>query len=312
MRILAVVVRYKMPLEASQTILSLSEMIRLQPDLAENIYVLIWDNSPTPLQPPQLPFRYRYEHTGENIGVSGAYNCALDVAEQNDFPWMLLLDQDTTLPKDFISKLLEQIDRQASDESIAAIAPFLIDGTMPSSPVAVLCGRNKVIAPPFHGVFPGEIFAANSGVTIRTAALREAGGYNEDFWLDLSDVVVFHKLHRQGKRVWIDGNLQLQHHITNNDYDGSMSPQRYSNFIAAEGAYWDLYRGWIPRTVYMARLFGRIFRQHRRYKNKIFSKITRHYFFRRLTSRQRNRLYIWRQQSIKRNLPAVSEGNIIG
>jgi GT2 family glycosyltransferase len=312
MRILAVIVRYKMRLEGSPTMVSLSEAFRLHPELRREFGVLVWDNSPTPLENLRLPFPFKYDHSRENIGVSGAYNRALKVAEQGGFAWMLLLDQDTTLPDDFLPRLLGHIERHEGDSQVAAMVPFLVDGAIPSSPVAVLCGRNKPISPPFEGFYPGEIFAANSGVTIRAAALREAGGYDEDFWLDLSDVVLFHKLHLKGKRVWIAGDLQVQHRITNNDFDGSMSPQRYSNFVAAEGAYWDLYRGWLPRSIYMARLLGRVFRQYRRFRNKSFSRISRSYLIHRLISSRQERLRQWKEQSLRRNLPAVEEGKVIG
>jgi hypothetical protein len=32
---------------------------------------------------------------------------------------------------------------------------------------------------------------------MRIDALEQIGGFNEDFWLDFSDVVVFHLLHRK-------------------------------------------------------------------------------------------------------------------
>ncbi len=312
MQILIVIVRYKAPLESSQTILSLSEALRTHPELEKKTGIFIWDNSPSPLLEPELPFASEYRHSGENLGVSGAYNRALEFAEAQSFEWMLLLDQDTTLPENFLPRMLEYTQTLQNDPQIAAIAPFLVDGTLPSSPAAVLCGRNKLIVPPFSGVYPGEVFAANSGTLMRVSALRDVGGYNEDFWLDLSDVVTFRRLHDRGKRTFIAGDLQVQHKITNNDYDGSMSPQRYLNFIAAEGAYWDLYRTSLPRTIYTARLLGRVVRQYRRHKNKVYSGITWRYFCQRLLTSKDARLQGWKQQSLSRNIPAISAGRVVG
>jgi GT2 family glycosyltransferase len=312
MRILIVTVRYKTSLEGSQTITSLSEAFRAHPDLLSNIGLLIWDNSPAALDHPHLPFPFEYRHAGENLGVSGAYNRALEIAETADCKWMLLLDQDTTLPDGFLPKMLEYSRTQEHETQVAAIVPFLFDDDLPSSPLAVLFGRNKLIPPPFSGVYPKEIFAANSGTLMRVASLREVGGYNEEFWLDLSDVVTFHRLHVTGKRVFIAGDLHVQHKITNNDYDDSMSPQRYLNFIAAEGAYWDLYRTTPQRAVYMARVFARTIKQYFRYRNKIFSKITGRYFCQRLFAPKSLRLKRWKQQSLNRNLPVISIGKVVG
>jgi len=176
----------------------------------------------------------------------------------------------------------------------------------------VLCGRNQPLLPPFTGVHGKEVFPANSGTLMRVVALREIGGYNEDFWLDLSDVVTFRRLHERGKRVYIAGDLHVQHNITNNDYDGSMSPQRYLNFIAAEGAYWDLYRTSVPRAIYTLRLLGRVFRQYRRHKNKVYSGITWRYLCQRFLTTKKARLRRWKDQSLKRNIPAISEGRVVG
>jgi GT2 family glycosyltransferase len=312
MRILIVIVRYKTPLASSQTLVSLSDALRAHPELQEKTGILVWDNSPSPLVERQLPFAFEYRHSGENLGVSGAYNRAMEFAESQGFEWMLLLDQDTTLPVNFLSRMLEYSRTMESDTRIAAIAPFLVDGTLPSSPSAVLCGRNKLVVPPFSGVYPGEVFAANSGTLMRVSALREVGGYSEDFWLDLSDVVTFRRLHARGKRLYLAGDLQVQHKITNNDYDGSMSPQRYLNFIAAEGAYWDLYRTALPRAIYTARLLGRVVRQYRRLKNKVYSAITWRYFCQRFLTSKDARLQRWKQQSLNRNIPAISAGRVVG
>lgn len=312
MIILAVVVRYKTPLEESETIRTLANSFSNQPELTHNAEVLVWDNSPVALQNPQFPFPVSYHHTGKNEGVAGAYNRAMRIAVGRGIPWMLLLDQDTSLPDDFLPRMLEYSRTHLTNEDIAAIVPFLLDDKVPSSPVAVHCGWNKPILPPRSGIYAGEAFAANSGTLLRVSALREIDGYDEAFWLDLSDVVMFRRLYTRHKQIFIAGDLRVQHKITNNDYDGSMSIQRYLNFIWAEGAYWDLYRGSLPRAIYTARLFGRVIRQYRRYRNKAFSGITLRYLWQRLIVSKRVRLEAWKRQSIKRDLPAIASGKVVG
>ena len=46
---------------------------------------------------------------------------------------------------------------------------------------------------------------------MRVAALREVGGYSDEFWLDLSDVYVFQAFHRRGKYMYIAGDLRVEH-----------------------------------------------------------------------------------------------------
>ncbi len=311
-RILAVVVRYKTPVEDSATMGSLAATFDDHPEILNQVAVLLWDNSPSPLEHARLPFAFDYQHSPENIGVSGAYNSALRIAEARGIPWLLLLDQDTSLPPDFLRVMLECSRSQEANPAVSAIVPFLFDGERPISPIAIGYAGHRPVQPPFTGIYPRNVFAANSGTLMRVSALRDVGGYDERFWLDLSDVVAFHRLWAAGYRTFIAGGLHVQHKVTNNDYDGSMSPQRYENFISAEGAYWDLYRTRTQNLIQTARLFARTLRQYRRYKNKVFSRITWRFFCERLLTRPSARLAHWRDISQHRNLPNISKGEVLG
>ncbi len=312
MKILAVVVRYKSLLSDSSTIQSLANAFVSNTELQRQVRVLVWDNSPQPEENPQLPFPFTYRHSVCNLGVSGAYNRAMELAETLGCRWMLLLDQDTTLPKDFIIRMLEYGQAKNENASIAAIVPFLFDGERPISPIAFGYAGNKTISPPFVGIYPKAFFAANSGTLMRVASLREIGGYDENFWLDLSDVVVFHRLWTRGLRTFIAGDLHVQHKVTNNDYDGSMSPQRYRNFISAEGAYWDLYRTMPQNMIQNMRLFARTMRQFKRFKNKAYSRITFAYALSRVFYSRKRRLAKWKDGTTQRSIPLVCNGRIVG
>ena len=105
MEIFAVVVRYKLPLCDAQTMKGLTQAFQVQPELRRDITVLVWDNSPEPLEDSAaLPFQYI--HSVQNIGVAGAYNRGMELAESMRCSWLLLLDQDTTIPSEFLPKCL--------------------------------------------------------------------------------------------------------------------------------------------------------------------------------------------------------------
>lgn len=312
MQILIVVVRYKTPLAESQSIKGLASTFASHIKLPEQVGVLIWDNSPMPEVDVRLPFAFTYRHSVQNLGVSGAYNYAIKFAASVGCPWMLLLDQDTTLPAHFLPTMLEYSYQLEGRSEIAAIAPFLMDGERTISPGFLFSHSAKHFEPPFEGIHPGRMCAANSGTLMRVEALQEIGGFNEDFWLDLSDVVVFQLFYDKGKVLYIAGDLRLPHKLAINDYDGSMSPQRYKNFIRAEGAYWDLYRTIPQNTVQTMRLFARAILQFGRFKNKTYSKITLTYALARVFYSRENRLAEWKKQSIHRNIPLISGGRIVG
>jgi Glycosyl transferase family 2 len=311
MQVLIVVVCYKMSFGASETISTLSRAFKAFPHLLDSISVLVWDNSPSSGYDSSPSFPFEYKHSSENVGVSGAYNSASKIAEASGCPWLLLLDQDTTLSGNFLSRMLEYSRELESNPGVAAVAPFLMDGNKPISPGVIPFNHVKPLPMPLSGEYAKEAFASNSGTLMRVASLKEIGGYNEDFWLDYSDIVAFHLLYRHGKRLFIAGDLQLQHKLTSNDYDGSMSPERYQNGVLAEGAYWDIYRSSCENIGLTARLAARSLKQYCYYSSKAYSKITMKFLYFRLFTSRAARLQIWNQKCLSRRMSAISRATIV-
>jgi hypothetical protein len=185
------------------------------------------------------------------------------------------------------------------DGRIAAIAPLLFHGDFPLSPQQVLRFRHAPVAPEPARILEGEVFAANSGVLMRVSALEAIGGYSLDFWLDHSDMYVFHQLYLQGKRIFLAASLRLQHNMTMLDYDGRMTPERYDNFLHAEQAFIDLYKNGSENAVQVLRLLGRVVHQ-RRYRNRIYSRMTWKFLLRRLTTSKTARLQAWKRRALER------------
>jgi GT2 family glycosyltransferase len=302
-KVLAVFVRHKMPLHESPTFQGLLQAFASHPELQESLNVLIWDNSPAQLNNPEILPTFIYRHSPRNLGVSGAYNQAMKIAEAMGCQWLLLLDQDTAVTADFLPRMVKLGCRFLHKPEIAAVVPFLMDGDFVLSPRKVLFKKFKPMDKPFEGIYPGEVTAANSGALMRIEALEQIGGFNEDFWLDFSDVVVFHLLHRRGKQVYIAGDLQLMHKISVLDFENSMTPERYASFIAAEGAFWDIYRTGIERAFHTMRILERGIRQMRSLKTPAYSRITLGYFLKRLLLGKKQRLSWWKLQSCQREIP---------
>ena len=135
-------------------------------------------------------------------------------------------------------------------QEVAAVVPFVLShGTLVSPRRLLSFNRVQQIPLTFSGLCKDKAYAVNSATLMRVAALREVGGYSDEFWLDLSDVYVFQGLHRKGKYMYIAGDLLVEHSIASMDFDKEMSPERYENFMAAESAYVDLFLPPVERSV---------------------------------------------------------------
>lgn len=313
MQILAVVVLYKQLPQQSQTIQSLIRVFASDPELTTSLRVLVWDNSPFPATKVTLPFPCELGHAGRNVGTSGAYNYAMELAGSLACPWLLLLDQDTTVSHELLLGMFGYAEQFREVPEVAAVVPFIFSHGSLVSPRRLLSfNRVGQIPVTFNGLCKDKAYAVNSATLMRVAALREMGGYSDEFWLDLSDVYVFQALHRRGKYLYIAGDLHVEHSIASMDFDKEMSPERYRNFLAAESAYVDLFLSPLERCSQLFRLLVRTLRQYHRYKNKVFSRIAWEYFLQRLFLSRDGRLKRWRQQLSKRDIPAIANGQTIG
>lgn len=312
-KILAVVVLYKRLPEQSQTIDSLGKVFANTPTLLDSIQVILFDNSPKAIDHFSLSFPCHYRHAGRNVGTSGAYNYAMEFAEARGFPWLLLLDQDTTISAEFLPRMLEYSETLQGKTEVGSVVPFIYSHGSLSSP-RTLKWFNQIgrIPPTFSGIYRRKAFAVNSATLMRVAALREIGGYSDDFWLDLSDIYVFQAMHGKGRYLYIAGDLALQHSITSMDFDNDMAPERYRNFLAAESAYIDLFSSPPERAAHLIRLLARTLRQRRRHRNRVFSELTLEYFYRRLFDTRAKRIQSWRKQLLLRDIPVIEHGQVVG
>ena len=309
MKILAVVVRYQSPLYESVTLQGLCDALSSQPDLARSYTVMICDNSPEAIVNPQLSIAFLYRHQKANLGVSGAYSSAMEYAVEHDYPWMLLLDQDTKITREFLCAMLMYSLDLLPRQEIAAIAPTVRVGRIIVSPKQQLLCRGRGRRYPIGecGIAPGEAAAINSGCTIRVASLRTIGGFSPDFWLDYSDHYVFHHLFVHGMKVWRAADVEIEHNMVIMDYDRYMTPLRYRSRSYAETAFYDLYKGPIENAVHTLRLFARTIKQRMKYDDPEFSRIAWNQFMYRLRVPREQRISRWLTECKNRNAQQVDK-----
>lgn len=211
-RILIVAVLYERAPHESCSISSLAQILRTYPGLASRFALVIFDNSPESHRVlVEFDIEVIYKHNPANAGLAGAYNFALNFAEQSRFEWLLLLDQDTSLTPEFVLELVESVDLLTGRSDVASIVPKLLVNGVVFSPASHFIDQlryqyrrsNHAVAPETVGVQPRRLSAYNSGSAHRVPALRAIGGFPEDFWLDYLDHAVFHSLHTSGYRVCV-------------------------------------------------------------------------------------------------------------
>jgi glycosyltransferase involved in cell wall biosynthesis len=296
---LAVIALYRMRSSNSPTFATLqAAAARLSPDLA-TLDILIYDNTPgaDPQRPPELPGHVGYYSSGNNDGLASVFNYGLASAQRRKCDWLITLDQDTVLPADYLERIALIAQKIRSEPSIAAIVPQITGEGKMLSPNWFWAGAVPRWFPKgYSGVSPHPTFAFNSAATLRVSALQQIRGFSQWFWLDNSDSYLYHRLHLYGKRVFVAGDIQVDHQFSMLDKKNRMSIARYRNILTAESAFWDTSMNWLAGMERTSRLIGRWGKQLRDPGARELRKETALAINKRLFMSRKARIEDWKRQ----------------
>ena len=301
-RLLAVIVIYKMqPLESS-TLQTLCATAANVGSSVLDLKILIWDNTPGGQEVGPLPYGVLYERAPNNPGLPRAYNQALELAMAEGYEWLLTLDQDSFLPANFLTRIASLAGQLGPMKTIGAIVPQVIaDGRIISPFQFLFSAVPSWFSKGFIGISRRAAYAANSGAVLRVAALLEIGGYDPMFPLDLSDTNLFHRLHSSGKSVFIAGDLSMHHDFALLKKHSRMSIERYEASLRDDCAFWDIYMGPIARFERILRFAGRACKDFMRSGEPAFRKRTLLEVKRRLLKPRQERIVEWKAWATQRS-----------
>ncbi|MCU0605861.1 MAG: glycosyltransferase [Candidatus Edwardsbacteria bacterium] len=237
MNIIAVVVLYQCRPDESSTIASLVRSWEHCPQDRPRLTLVIHDNGPAAQDMTvALPFEHQYLHDPSNGGLARAYNRALAMAAAGRYEWLLLLDQDSSLPDRFLA-----VTRRAGETigpGTVAVVPRVADHGVPVSPARLRWGGMiRPLAGTAAGVLRGTVTAINSGTLIRTSFMADLGGFNEAFPLDYLDHWLFAMVRRQGRTVYATEAV-VGHDLSIGQRLRRVTPGRYRSVLRAETRYY--------------------------------------------------------------------------
>jgi GT2 family glycosyltransferase len=180
---------------------------------------------------------YQVVNSTKNDMLAGAYNYALEEACKNNCDWLLLLDQDTNLTKEYFEEINEVL---ASKPKASAIIPILKKGEIHLSPHSYFpkLGYWWIL----HeikdaGIIENRTIAAfNSASVLSVSDLQLINGFSKEYPLDMLDTNVFYNLCCLDKQFYLL-NTELQHDLSMLDYENKMTRNRYISIITSEDSF---------------------------------------------------------------------------
>jgi GT2 family glycosyltransferase len=248
--ILATVVLYKCSITQSSTCVSL----QTQEAHSDSISILVYDNGPVGNLEELRP-HWTYVSDSTNKGLAAAYNCALSQAKISGAQWLLLLDQDSILPRNFLANLQAEISLCHDNPKIAAIVPLVFSGRRQVSPTRPMLGFDR----PYRSTQSTSsawLTAINSAAAIRVSFVESIGGFSEKFWLDYLDYWLFRKIYDTAHSVYVS-DIKIDHNLSVANFNHGLEISRYENVLKAEAAFTNQYLPVHWKCVLAVRLLAR-------------------------------------------------------
>ncbi len=173
--ILALIVVYGMNPDRSTSLQTL--LSNTSP--GDNLTILVWDNSPSPSMDAArfMANGMQYISTPENLGLSTIYNRVIK-GHLADNSYLLLLDQDSELPTNFLNECVTAIE---AEPDIDLFLPMVRANGAWRSPLTYILGWGRNWSSPRKGRIPSRgVCAINSGMLISAHyLLGDFPGYDE-------------------------------------------------------------------------------------------------------------------------------------
>ena len=258
MKILAILVLYNCKISESKTIASLLKGYSYNSQVFDFFKLIIYDNGLNDQKVSlTVNFKNEYVHQPENAGVAVAYNFALKEAIAQQYDWILLLDQDSNLPENFITNLFTTCSDIKRNNKVVAIIPKIFYRGHFFSPSKVLYGGvHRPIDYNHRGICNFQVTTIASGVLLRTSFIQEIGGFNELYWLDWLDMWIFNSIHASGSKVYVTDSI-IEHELSILNLDKFMNENRYRNILKYEAIFMRSHKSKYENYIYFLRLARR-------------------------------------------------------
>ncbi|WP_432712684.1 glycosyltransferase [Pedobacter sp.] len=231
-RLLIIIVLYQIKLEDTLTFKSLAALV----EAGSVLNLFVYDNSPLKqFQEKEIHgFNIKYIHDSKNSGISKAYNAGAEYAGQHHKEILLLLDQDSDLPDDFLKVIFEQLSLYPS---IQLFAPILKQGTLILSPCKFTYMKGSSLSQIEGGIKSlKNISIFNSGIVIKLNAYYKSGGYNELIKLDFSDHYFIHQFKKHYEQ-FVVLPVVVEHELSSHTLDEAKILRRFNQYCEGVKAY---------------------------------------------------------------------------
>jgi len=189
----------------------------------ESIYaqvrtVNIIDNSTVPTDFGALTDlqNLRIKRLAKNIGIAAAQNMGISIAQKADAEFIMLSDQDTVYPANYVADMIPVFSLYANT---AAVVPKFTDLNK-NSPDGFITPHPWIFQRSFPTAGKHELFhAISSGKILKVSELQRIGLLDEDLFIDWVDLEWCWRARKSGYSVVGNADVEIVHQLGDRSID---------------------------------------------------------------------------------------------
>jgi rhamnosyltransferase len=141
-----------------------------------------------------------YFYNDGNQGIANALNCGIRFAQKDKIEWLLLMDQDSSMPIGFI-ETMKLFVKQTNNRNIGIIAP------------QIKWGKNVKSNPASLVPYSEKLVVITSGSLLRLSIVDSIGLFEEILFIDGVDIDYCLRVNIKGYKIVQLSSIQLLHQL---------------------------------------------------------------------------------------------------
>lgn len=154
---------------------------------------------------------------GRNLGIAEALNRGMTLLAEEDYDWVLTMDQDSMIEEGCVAALLRTLSMDADSDRVAMVGSNRQDEGAGLAPHRWLRPKKR---PPFFERVPCERIEANgvtlvitSGTLTSVKAFQALGPFKTEFFIDLVDFEYCLRARQAGYRILVSPAARMSHRV---------------------------------------------------------------------------------------------------
>lgn len=179
--------------------------------------VIIVDNTPNKDEKLEIVRNDNLEiiYLEDNYGIAKAQNIGIKKALDENYDYVMLSDQDTIYPDNYVSEMLKCF----SEEKVAAAGPIFVDSHTGKRQFFIVDGKYR-----FKKIYPDSgkyevLQLIASGTMIKTTVLKDVGWMREDLFIYWVDMEWCWRAVKKGYKIIGNADVTIEHQLGDSSKD---------------------------------------------------------------------------------------------